>query len=390
MPLPFALMRGIFSFGFEKPSEIQSTAIVPIARGDDVLAQAPAGSGKTGAFVVGFLARMDFTHHAGSAAAAAAALPQVLALSPTRELAQQTFDTTCGIGQYVMPEHLHAPVQLLVAGTNWKDDQRNLNAPNGGGALVAAGTPGRVLQLLEKGALRPERLKTLVLDEADQMLSQGFQEQVAKILRFMPRDIQVVLVSATLADDVRELAGKLMRPERTTKILLAPQEVPVQSIRQFYVACDSQEEKFLVLTDLYERISVAQSIIFVSSRRKAEYLAAELTKQRYTVALTHGDLSRDERDRVMAAFRGGHARVLVSTDLIGRGIDVYHVNIVINYDMPLVLENYIHRVGRCGRFGRKGLAINLLAKEDVPVMRAVEAEYGVAPTELPANFESSL
>jgi translation initiation factor 4A len=369
MPLCMPLLRGIFSIGFEDPSDIQQRAIVPISKGGDVVAQAQAGSGKTGAFVIGLLARID----------ASVCRTQALILSPTRELAQQTYDVSLGIGQYLFPDEQAWPVALLSAGTRVTDDVAKLAS----GVTIAVGTPGRVLQLLEKGALRNDRLCVLVLDEADELLSQGFQEQIAKLFRFMPRDVQIVLVSATMPPEVRALSEKFMRDP--TRILLEPDELPVESIKQFYIACDS-DEKMLVLTDLYERISIAQSIIFVNSRRKAEYVAAELNRMRFAVALTHGDLSRDERDAVIKSFKAGNSRVLVTTDLLGRGIDVYHVNIVINYELPVVLEKYIHRVGRCGRYGRKGAAINLLAKEDLPAMRAIEEQFGIATTELPMNF----
>lgn len=389
MPISMQLLRGIYSHGFESPSDIQQLSTVPIARGDDVIAQASAGGGKTGAFVVGMLARIDFERLAATPAAAPF-VPQVLALSPTRELAKQTHDVSLGIGQYLWPDHMTNPVALLTAGSRVQDDIKALTAPSrgGGGCAAAAGTPGRVLQLLEKGVLRPDQLKVLVLDEADELLSQGFAEQIAKTLRFMPRDIQIVLVSATFVDEVRELADKIMRPERSTRILLEPEQVPVQSIRQYYVQLRAQDEKMLCLTDLYEQISVAQSIIFVNSRRKAEYVASELNRQGFVVSLTHGELDRAERDAVMTQFRGGHSRVLVTTDLVSRGIDVYHCNIVINYDLPVVLEKYIHRIGRCGRFGRKGAAINLLAPEDVPVMRQIEDTFGVRPRELPMDFQA--
>lgn len=380
MPLHNDLLRGIYSYGFEKPSDIQQRAIVPIAKGGDVIAQASAGSGKTGAFVTGFLARMD----------PRLCRTQVLVLSPTRELSLQTHEVTLGIGSRLFADLLDAgatPVALLSSNIPVRDNMALLqNVTSKGNAQVAVGTPGRILQLLEKGILRPEHLRTLVIDEADELFSQGFQEQLSKILAFLPRDIQAVLVSATLPDEVRAIADRFMR--NPTRILLRPKEIPVEAIRQFRVdGLDGADDKMMVLMDLYERISISQSIIFVNSRRKAEYVAKEMNAQGFAVSLTHGDLGRGERDAVIARFRKGETRVLVSTDLVGRGIDVYHVNLVINFELPVVAEKYIHRVGRCGRYGRKGAAINLIsAREDLPLMQEIERAFGIKTSPLPADF----
>lgn len=386
MPLVLPLLRGIYSFGFEKPSEIQQTAIVPISKGGDVIAQNCAGTGKTGAFVIGSLARLN----------PALLRTQILFLSPTRELAKQSYEVTLGIGQYLLADLLDSgasPVALLSSNIPVRDNITMLQQTSSkGNAQVVVGTPGRILQLFEKGALRPEHLKTLVLDECDELFAQNFQNQIAGIFRFLPRDIQIVLVSATLPNEVRELSEKFMRSP--TRILLEPEEVPVESIRQFTIDSlddsknGSDETKMLVLFDLYERISIAQSIIFVNSRRRADFVAHEMNRQGFTVSVIHGELSREEREAVFAKFKRGESRVLVSTDLTGRGIDVYHVNLVINYEMPLQADKYIHRVGRCGRYGRKGAAINLLSGQDVPMMKEIERTFGIKTSPLPMNFTS--
>jgi translation initiation factor 4A len=325
----------------------------------------------------------------------------VLMLAPTRELASQTHEVTLGIGARILAPLLDGanstgtitaePVALLSSSTRVQDNAALLaRTPTLGNALVAVGTPGRVLQLLERGMLRPEHLRALVIDEADELFSQGFQAQLAGICAFLPRDIQIVLVSATLPDDVRALAARFMR--NPTRILLEPRDVPIDAIRQFRVdALDSADAKMAVLFDLYERISIAQSIIFVNSRRRAECVAREMNAQRFAVALTHGDLSRAEREAVMERFRRGDARVLVTTDLVGRGIDVVQVNLVINFELPLVLEKYIHRVGRCGRFGKKGIAVNLISRaDDLPIMKEIEKQFGITTTEFPMDFEKYL
>lgn len=374
------LLRGIYSFGFEKPSNIQQKAIVPIAEGGDVIVQASAGQGKTGAFAIGFLARLDVKQ----------LRTQVLVLSPTRELARQTYDVTLGLGSYMFESLLDneaTPVALLSSNVPLKDNYQLLShTSTKGNGLVAVGTPGRIIQLLEKGVMRPDHLKTLVQDEADELFSQGFQEQIARIFQFMPRDVQMVLVSATLPDEVRELTEKFMR--NPTRILVQPEDVPVASIKQYCIDTPDVEVKMLCLFDLYERISIAQSIIFVNSRRRAEHIAKEMNARRFTVAVTHGELNREERDAVLEKFKRGESRVLVSTDLIGRGIDCYHVNLVINFEMPTIGEKYIHRIGRCGRYGRKGAAINLISKEDLPLLREIESKFSITTKPLPANFTS--
>lgn len=384
MPLHHDLLRGIFSYGFMDPSPIQQTSIVPITKGGDVIAQASAGTGKTGAFVIGTLARVD----------ARVKRTQVLMLAPTRELASQTHEVASGIGARIFASLLDdgaEPVALLSSNTRLQDNSALLaRTASLGNAIVAVGTPGRVLQLLEKGFLRPEHLVSLVIDEADELFSQGFQEQLAKILSFVPRQIQLVLVSATLPDEVRALTARIMRDP--TSILLQPAEVPIEAIRQFRIdELNTVEDKMMVLYDLYERMSIAQSIIFVNSRRRAEYVAKEMNQQRFAVALTHGELSRDEREAVLDRFKSGKARVLVTTDLFGRGIDVVQVNLVINFELPPVAEKYIHRVGRCGRFGKKGIAINFISRtEDLPLMREIERQYGIKTTEFPMDFEKYL
>lgn len=377
------LLRGIYSHGFEKPSAIQQKAIVPIAEGGDVVCQASAGMGKTAAFAIGFLARLDVKQRR----------TQVLVLSPTRELTKQTHDVTLSLGSYMFDDLLGdgaVPVALLTSNVPVKDNYQLLaQTTTKGSGLVTVGTPGRIIQLLEKGVLRPECLKTIVLDEADELFSQGFQEQIARVFQFLPRDIQIVLVSATLPPEVRELTEKFMR--NPTRILVQPEDVPVSSIKQFSIDTPDVETKMLCLFDLYERISIAQSIVFVNSRRRAEYIAQEMNARGFTVSVTHGDLNRDERDAVLEKFKRGDSRVLISTDLVGRGIDVYHVNLVINFELPLIAEKYIHRIGRCGRYGRKGAAINLISKDDLPMVREIEAKFSIkATTPLPINFTSDI
>lgn len=369
MPLHQSLLRGIYSHGFEKPSAIQQRAIVPMIRGGDIIGQAQSGTGKTGTFAIGLLQQIDFRRRC----------MQGLVLSPTRELAKQTHDVISSVGYFLGGEDGAPFCHMLVGGTMVKDDLRKLQA----GGTVAVGTPGRVLDLIKRGALRVDNLKVLVLDEADEMLSQGFSEQVYEIFKFLPKDIQVALFSATMPDDVLELTKKFMRSP--TRILVKKESLTLEGIKQFYVAVDEQE-KLPTLMDLYEHVSIAQSVIFANQRRKVDWIADQLNRHHHTVSYMHSDMQKGDRDKVMTQFRLGASRVLVTTDLVARGIDVQHVNIVINFDLPSNKENYLHRIGRGGRFGKKGIAINFVSPAEVTLLREIEEHYRTEVEELPMNF----
>jgi translation initiation factor 4A len=370
MPLPQTLLRGIYAHGFEKPSNIQQKAIVPLARGGDIIAQSQSGTGKTGAFTIGLLARADFS------------VPnlQVVILSPTRELASQTQSIISSIGEFMGSKSF---CQLFVGGTKVQDDIRKLQAR----PIVAVGTPGRIWDLIERGDFQTQHLKLLVLDEADEMLSAGFSEQIYSIFKFLPNTIQVALFSATIPDDVLEITTKFMR--NPIKILMKKETVTLEGIKQFYIEVE-KPEKIETLMDLYDSISVAQSVIFVNTKNSADFVAAQLNEKGKTVSCIHSDMKREERDRVMEQFRSGSSRVLVTTDLVARGIDIQHVNIVINFDISDNKENYIHRIGRCGRYGKKGVAINLVSTDDRENMRAIESHYKTRIEELPMDFTSYL
>jgi len=372
MPLHQLLLRGIYSYGFEKPSAIQQRAIVPLINKGDVIAQAQSGTGKTGAFSIGTLARLDFRQKA----------LQALILSPTRELAVQTHEVLSRIGDYLAESNPYF-CQTFVGGTRVQDDIKKIQS----GAIVAVGTPGRVLDVMKRGAFRTDMMKIMVLDEADEMLSQGFQEQIYEIFRFMPRDIQVCLFSATMPRDVLELAQKFMRDP--TRILVRQESLTLDGIKQFYVAVE-EDHKLETLMDLYESVSIAQSVVFVNTRRKVDYVSQKLNDTNHTVSSIHSDMPKGEREKVMQHFRNGHSRVLCTTDLVARGIDVHHVNIVVNFDLPTNMENYLHRIGRGGRFGRKGVAINFVSQRDVQMLREIEQHYHTVIGELPLNFASHL
>jgi translation initiation factor 4A len=371
MQLNNLLLRGIYSYGFEKPSAIQQRAIVPFVNGGDIIAQAQSGTGKTGAFVIGTLLRIDFSVRSC----------QALILSPTRELAVQTEQVVSRIGEYIRDGQSFAGI--FVGGTRVQDDMKKIEQ----GILVAVGTPGRIYDLIKRGCLRMEKLKVLVLDEADEMLSQGFQDQVYEIFKYMPREVQVALFSATMPDNVLELTRKFMR--EPIRILVKKEMLTLDGIKQFYVAVE-EDFKLETLMDLYDSVSIAQSVIFCNTRRRVDWLAEEMNKKNHTVSFMHAEMPKGEREKIMATFRSGSTRVLITTDLLARGIDVQHVSIVVNYDLPPNKENYLHRIGRGGRFGRKGVAINLVSSKDVPLLKELESHYHTNIEELPMDFASHL
>jgi len=370
MGLDEKVLRGIYTHGFEKPTPIQQRAIVPLMKGGDVICQAPSGTGKTGAFAVGVLQRCNFARNE----------PQALILSPTRELAAQSADVISKVGSYLSDSKF---VANFVGGTRVGDDIRVLRS----GIIVALGTPGRILDLIQRNALTTHTMKILVLDEADNMLSEGFTESVYAIFKFLPKEIQICLCSATLPDDVLELSNHFLR--QPTRILVEAKKLSLKGIKQFYISVD-EEFKQDTLMDLYESVSVAQSVIFCNTKSKVDAVAKKMTEESFTVSCLHAELTTQERDTVMSDFRKGSSRVLISTDLIARGIDVHSVSIVLNYDLTSDKEKYLHRIGRAGRLGKKGIAINFVTPRDVRTITDIQNHYQIEIEELPVDFAKHL
>eukprot|EP00980_Cylindrotheca_fusiformis_P031540 scaffold26532_cov117-Cylindrotheca_fusiformis.AAC.1 len=252
-----------------------------------------------------------------------------------------------------------------------------------GGVQVISGTPGRVFDLIRRNALHMMHLKVLVLDEADEMLNRGFKEQIYDIYRFLPVACQVVLMSATLPASVLEMTQKFMTDP--VKILVKRDELTLEGIRQFFISVEKEEWKFDTLSDLYDTLTITQAVIFCNTRQKVDWLAGKMRENQFTVSAIHGDMDQETREKVMEEFRSGSSRVLIATDLWGRGIDVQQVSLVICYDLPSNRELYIHRIGRSGRFGRKGVAINFVRNEDVRMLRDIEQFYSTQIDEMPAN-----
>lgn len=252
-----------------------------------------------------------------------------------------------------------------------------------GGVQVISGTPGRVFDLIRRNALNMNQLRTMVLDEADEMLNRGFKDQIYDIYRFLPPSCQVVLMSATLPASVLEMTRKFMSDP--VKILVKRDELTLEGIKQFFISVEKEEWKFDTLCDLYDTLTITQAVIFCNTRQKVDWLSEKMKENNFTVSCMHGDMGQEQRDKVMEEFRSGTSRVLIATDLWGRGIDVQQVSLVICYDLPTNRELYIHRIGRSGRFGRKGVAINFVRTEDVRLLRDIEQFYSTQIDEMPSN-----
>lgn len=358
------LLRGIYGYGFERPSAIQQRAIVPILRGRDVIAQAQSGTGKTATFSIGVLQRVDIGMRE----------TQALVLAPTRELAQQTQTVVLALGDY-----MNVQAHACIGGTKVGEDVKKLDY----GQHVVVGTPGRVFDMIRRRNLRTENIKMLVLDEADEMLSRGFKEQIYDIYRYLPPKTQIVIVSATLPQEVLDITGKFMVDP--VQVLVKRDELTLEGIKQFFVDVEREEWKFDTLCDLYDTITIAQSVIFCNTKRKVDWLTDKMRQANFTVSSMHGEMPQKERETIMQEFRRGVSRVLITTDVWARGIDVQQVSVVFNYDLPFNRENYLHRIGRSGRFGRKGIAINFVTKEDVHVLRDIEQYYATQIDEMPVN-----
>ncbi|CAE8615551.1 unnamed protein product [Polarella glacialis] len=365
MGLKEDLLRGIYAYGFDKPSAVQQRAIRPITKGRDVIVQSQSGTGKTSVFCLGCLQAVDF----------AVKEPQGILLSPTRELAEQSAQVCSALADYV-DLHIHT----CVGGKSLKDGIKALKA----GVHIVSGTPGRVLSMIQQKHLAVRKIKMLVLDEADEMLSKGFKEQVYNIKRHLSEKTQVILVSATLSQEVLEMTVDFMK--KPFRLLVKREEVTLAGIKQFYVAVEKEEWKFDTLCDLYDSMTITQAVIFVNTKQKVDWLAGKMRQANFPVSAIHGDLPQKVRDTVMQEFRDGRCRLLIATDLVGRGLDVQQVSLVINYDIPASKEFYIHRIGRSGRFGRKGVALNFVKDEDARELRNIEQHYSTVIKEMPASI----
>jgi len=366
MGLNDSLLRGIYSYGYERPSKIQQLAIVPIKEGNDILAQAQSGTGKSCSFIVGSMSVVDVSIQK----------LQVMVLVPTQELAKQIYEVAKALGNYL-------PVSCYSAtgGTPIREDMKAID----NGLQFIVGTPGRIFDLINRKVLKTDNIRCLIMDEADQMLEDRFYKQVMCILEMgFPKTTKVALFSATMPNEVIEVADKLLH--NPVRILVPPEDVTLDGIKQYCVLLEKEEWKYDVLCDIYKQLNINQAIIYCNKRQRAEWLAEKLSADGYPLSCIHGEMENDERRRRMQEFRSGTIRVLISTDLLARGIDVQQVSLVINFELPMNRENYIHRIGRSGRYGRKGFAINLIAPNDTKIRTEIETHYSTKMIDLPDDL----
>ena len=363
------LLRGIYSYGFEKPSNIQYKSLPIFNSGKDMIAQSQSGTGKTGAFSIGVLNNIDLTLKK----------TQYIILTPTHELAKQIYSVVENLGA-----RMDISICKVIGKTNINDSIRELQKE----PQIIVATPGRLFDMINKRHIFTDNIKTLVIDEADEMLSSGFMEVLQNIIRCMPKTCQMCLFSATMPQEIVDLTEHFMNnPE---KLLINKDELTLEGIKQFYIDLKQYNWKFDVLYDIYETINVTQSIIYVNSKNVLNNLYDRLTRDSFPVSYIHGDMHSNEREKNLSDFKNGTTRIMLSTDLLSRGIDIQQLSLVINFDLPRNKETYIHRIGRSGRYGRKGTAINFVTNEDIEHMREIQKFYNTKIDEMPQNLADYL
>lgn len=358
LPINENLLRGIFSYGFETPSAIQKKAILPIIEGNDIIAQAQSGTGKTGAFTVGALQKIDLSLKE----------VQVIILAPTHELVHQIQSVIKGFSSFMDGFEC----RTLLGGTPIQDDIQLLrqSPPH-----VVVGCTGRMHDMIKRRALNVSNLKLCVLDEADEMLSNGFKEAFYNIFQQIPTTTQIALFSATLPESVLQLTEKFMR--NPVKITMKSEELNLDGIRQYYCTVYNDQSKYEALKNIFEEITFSQVIIYVNSVSRVNDLFNAMKNDGFSVLSIHSNMSKEERNSVIQQFKSGGFRMLISSNLTARGIDIQQVDTVINFDFPKSTETYLHRIGRSGRWGRKGTAINFATRQDFHYLRNTETHYGI-------------
>lgn len=363
------LLRGIYAYGFENPSPIQKKGIPPIFNKKDVIAQAQSGTGKTGCFAIGTLQLVNTEKPT----------TQAIIISPTRELSIQIKEVIDAIGSMI-PK---LTTQLLIGGKSIDEDITllNKNIPH-----IIIGCTGRIHDMLRRKKINTQELSLIVLDEADEMLSSGFKEQVYNIFQYMPKDIQVALFSATMPSELNSLTEKFMRDP--VKILVKAEALTLEGIDQYYVALENDDQKYDTLKDLYGILSMSQCIIYCNSVKRVQDLYEAMIADNFPVCQIHSNMDNNERKKNYSDFKSGINRVLISSNVTARGIDIQQVSTVINFDIPKCVHTYLHRIGRSGRWGRKGVGINFITRRDARKIKEIEQHYSTEINELPASWAS--
>jgi translation initiation factor 4A len=364
------LLRSIYGHGFEKPSPIQSKGIAPIKEGRDIIAQAQSGTGKTGCFTVGALSRINISENSS----------QVLIMAPTHELAQQITSVIDSLSSMMSGIR----IKTIIGGSSIDEDATEMreNPPH-----IIVGCPGRVYDMIRRRHINATKLKLVILDEADEMLSSGFKEQVYNIFQYLNKNVQIALFSATLPNNIFQITNKFMR--NPIKICVKAESLTLEGIKQYYIAVEDDRQKYLTLKDLYQHITVAQCIIYSNSVKRVVDLYEAMKEDGFPVCCLHSNMDKSEREKSFKEFRNGVARVLISSNVTSRGIDIQQVSVVINFDLPRDVHNYLHRIGRSGRWGRKGTGINFITRRDIIKMKEIESYYNTQIDELPGSFQTN-
>jgi superfamily II DNA/RNA helicase len=373
------LLKGVYLHGFSHPSKIQIKGIHSINTGKDCILQSQSGTGKTATYLLGVLNRLEPTITSC----------QGIIITPTRELADQVVNVANNLAKYT-----DYKIAKCTGGTNINENRNELN-----NATLVIGTIGRIYHMVLEKKINISKLKFIVLDEVDDLLSDGVNEKLDwlfnKIIKseynLLGKSLQVILISATMSINVFNASKKFTHDP--IKVLLKNNEVIVDLISQFYLDVETEELKFDTLLDLYNLVSTSQTIIFCNTIRKVEWLEQNLKQNNFPITVIHSNMTQLERDNVVKEFRDGKTRLLLTTDLLSRGIDIPQVNMVINYDLPPNKETYVHRIGRCGRFDKKGVAISMVKmtdQYDIKIFNKMKNFYKINIKEMPESIEKYL
>jgi superfamily II DNA/RNA helicase len=359
------ILKGLYLNGFNEPSSIQIKGIESINSEKDCIIQSQSGTGKTATFLIGVF--NNLFKHPGN---------KILILSPTRELANQTYNVASKL-----IKHSKVSISLCIGGTEIK----NISSD------IIIGTIGRVLHMIEDKKLQINNITNFVIDEADNMANEKDCVQLNKLINMIPTEAQKILISATLTHSVFKITDRIMK--NPIKLLLKNQDVAVDLISQFYIDVEVEENKFDVFLDIYNLISTTQAIIFCNTISKVQWLAEQLKAQNFSITTIHSKMTQSERNSIVQEFRDGKTRLLLTTDLLARGIDVQQINLVICFDMPPDKETYIHRIGRCGRFNKKGVSISFIKMNDnneMKLLNMMKHTYKINIKEMPENIDEFL
>lgn len=357
------ILKGVYLYGFKEPSPIQKKGIEAINTCKDCIIQSQSGTGKTATYLLGVFNKIIPTKNL-----------QAIIIAPTRELATQIYNVAIEISKFS-----NIVTTLFIGGDN---NNYYLEKTN-----VIIGTIGRINHIFQNKRNKINNCNLMIIDEADNMFIDGISEDISKLFDRLPEGCQKVLISATLSKNIFNLENTLLNDP--IKILLKKSEIAVDLISQFYIDTEVEEYKLGVLMDLYSIMSTTQVIIFCNTIRKVSWLTEKLSEENFTITAIHGKMSQQERNDIVKEFRDGKTRLLLTTDLLARGIDIPQVNLVINYDLPVSKETYIHRIGRCGRFGKKGVSITMVKMEDqndVKLLNKMKNHYQLNINEIPENI----